>query len=87
MQPHPRQIHAVMRAKGLRQRAGGGGPMADTVVTIADFLWGPVALLANVLQHGFPPSTVAGVKEIIVSGVGTAAWAVAGSAIGRALGS
>jgi hypothetical protein len=57
--------------------------MADSVVTAADLLWGPIALLINLLQHGFVPDSSQGVAELVASGVGTVLWATVGSVIGE----
>ena len=51
-------------------------------ITAADFLWGPIALLINGMEHGFPPSSVDGAGELIASILGTGTWAVAIGAIG-----
>lgn len=52
-------------------------------ITVADFLWGPIALIINFMKHGYPPSSMQGGKELLVSGMGTAFWISALGAIGR----
>ena len=50
-------------------------------ITAADFLLGPIALLVNLLEHSYPPSSVDGLGELIVSGLGTATWVTAIGAV------
>ena len=41
---------------------------------VAEFFWGPIALLFNILEYGFPPESIEGLVETMVSILGTMLW-------------
>ena len=57
----------------------------DSVVTAADVLWGPIALIVNINQHGLTTAPGEGFAEVFASAVGTMLWATAAGVVGRVM--
>lgn len=51
----------------------------------AEFILGPIALLANLAEHGGYPSTTAQLAEFIASALGTMLYLTAAGTAGTAL--